>query len=85
MLVEGSISRELPLVEPAPVGPVGFVDPLQGTTLGERTLTLLKATSRTSHIADDLTPPKIIEYVDIPDNKVEEFKALLSKTHGNSE
>ena len=28
---------------------------------------------------------KIIEYVDIPDTKVEEFKALLSKTHGNSE
>ena len=28
---------------------------------------------------------KIIEYVDIPDNKVEEFKALLSKTNGNSE
>ena len=28
---------------------------------------------------------KIIEYVDIPDNKVEEFKALLSKTYGNSE
>ena len=27
---------------------------------------------------------KKIEYVDIPDNKVEEFKALLSKTHGNS-
>ena len=28
---------------------------------------------------------KIIEYVDIPDDKVEEFKTLLSKTHGNSE
>mgnify|MGYP001262396138 CR=1 FL=1 len=28
---------------------------------------------------------KIIEYVDIPDDKVTEFKALLSKTHGNSE
>ena len=28
---------------------------------------------------------KKIEYVDIPDNKVEEFKALLSKTNGNSE
>ena len=28
---------------------------------------------------------KKIEYVDIPDNKVEEFKALLSKTYGNSE
>ena len=28
---------------------------------------------------------KKIKYVDIPDNKVEEFKALLSKTHGNSE
>ena len=28
---------------------------------------------------------KIIAYVDITDNKVEEFKALLSKTHGNSE
>mgnify|MGYP005665211925 CR=1 FL=1 len=27
---------------------------------------------------------KIIEYVDIPDDKVEEFKTLLSKTHGNS-
>ena len=27
---------------------------------------------------------KKIEYVDIPENKVEEFKALLSKTHGNS-
>jgi 4-hydroxy-3-methylbut-2-enyl diphosphate reductase IspH len=25
-----------------------------------------------------------IEYLDIPDNKVDEFKALLSKTHGNS-
>ena len=25
------------------------------------------------------------EYVDITDNKVEEFKALLSKTYGNSE
>ena len=28
---------------------------------------------------------KIIEYVDIPDDKVEECKTLLSKTHGNSE
>ena len=28
---------------------------------------------------------KKIEYVDIPDNKVEEFKALLSKTYSNSE
>ena len=28
---------------------------------------------------------KIIAYVDITDNNVEEFKALLSKTHGNSE
>ncbi len=28
---------------------------------------------------------KIIEYVDIPDDKVTEFNALLSKTHGNSE
>ena len=28
---------------------------------------------------------KIIEYVDVSDNKVEEFKALLSKTYGNSE
>ena len=28
---------------------------------------------------------KIIEYVDIPDDKVTEFKNLLSKTHGNSE
>ena len=28
---------------------------------------------------------KIIAYVDITDNKVEEFKALLSKTHGNVE
>ena len=28
---------------------------------------------------------KIIAYVDITDNKVEEFKALLSKTYGNSE
>ena len=28
---------------------------------------------------------KIIEYVDIPDDKVEEFKTLLSETHGNSE
>ena len=27
---------------------------------------------------------KKIEYADIPDNKVEEFEALLSKTHGNS-
>ena len=28
---------------------------------------------------------KIIEYVDIPAEKVEEFKALISKTHGNVE
>ena len=28
---------------------------------------------------------KIIEYVDIPDDKVEEFKTLFAKTHGNSE
>ena len=28
---------------------------------------------------------KIIEYVDIPAEKVEEFKALISKTHGNAE
>ena len=28
---------------------------------------------------------KIIEYLDIPDDKVEEFKTLLVKTHGNSE
>ena len=28
---------------------------------------------------------KIIEYIDIPEGKVEEFKALISKTHGNPE
>ena len=28
---------------------------------------------------------KIIEYVDIPDGKVEAFKALIAKTHGNAE
>ena len=28
---------------------------------------------------------KIIEYVDIPDDKVEEFKTLFAKTNGNSE
>jgi|TARA_B100001939_G_C16755534_1_gene536025 hypothetical protein len=28
---------------------------------------------------------KIIEYVDIPDEKVEAFKALIAKTHGNAE
>ena len=27
---------------------------------------------------------KIIEYVDIPDDKVKELKTLLSKTHGNT-
>ena len=28
---------------------------------------------------------KIIEYIDIPDGKVEAFKALVAKTHGNAE
>ena len=28
---------------------------------------------------------KIIEYIDIPDGKVEAFKALIAKTHGNAE
>ena len=28
---------------------------------------------------------KIIEYVDIPSDKLEAFKALIAKTHGNTE